>query len=344
MANLKEQESTQSLIEKLLRKSQEAFIVGVELYNKPTIHYRVEGFSFFICNAWELLLKAYLIKNEGETSIYYSKENERTISLFNCVERIFTNNKDPLRMNLERILELRNTSTHFITEEYEQIYVPFFQSSILNYTNKLLEFFGIDITEKISANFLMLSIKLSTIDPNEIRARYSKPIANKLLHTVQKINESIPEKGNDRYAVLIRHDFYITKKKDLATTSISITSDASKAAYILKEIKDMQKTCPYQRKKCIELINKRIKKDNINFINPLKPAEDEKRHNFNTSHFDLIVKFYQIKNNPKYCYKYDRSSQTLFTYSDSAIEFIISEIKKDPENIIRNLKNKQKKS
>lgn len=31
----------------LLEKSQEAFVVAVELYNKPTIKYRVEGFAFF---------------------------------------------------------------------------------------------------------------------------------------------------------------------------------------------------------------------------------------------------------------------------------------------------------
>lgn len=30
----------------LLEKSQEAFVVAVELYNKPTIKYRVEGFAF----------------------------------------------------------------------------------------------------------------------------------------------------------------------------------------------------------------------------------------------------------------------------------------------------------
>ena len=53
----------------LVDKSIEAFIVGVELYNKPTIKYSVEGFSFFICNAWELMLKAHLLKTKGNSSI-----------------------------------------------------------------------------------------------------------------------------------------------------------------------------------------------------------------------------------------------------------------------------------
>lgn len=39
------------LTEKLLDKSKEAFTMAIEIYNKPTIKYRIEGFSFFICNA-----------------------------------------------------------------------------------------------------------------------------------------------------------------------------------------------------------------------------------------------------------------------------------------------------
>lgn len=50
-----------NITDKLLNKSKEAFMMAIEIYNKPTIHYRVEGFSFFICNAWELMLKAHII-------------------------------------------------------------------------------------------------------------------------------------------------------------------------------------------------------------------------------------------------------------------------------------------
>ena len=46
----------EDLSKRLVDKSIEAFIMGLEIYNKPTIKYRIEGFSFFICNAWELML------------------------------------------------------------------------------------------------------------------------------------------------------------------------------------------------------------------------------------------------------------------------------------------------
>lgn len=46
----------ENLSNRLVDKSVEAFIMGLEIYNKPTIRYRVEGFSFFICNAWVSVL------------------------------------------------------------------------------------------------------------------------------------------------------------------------------------------------------------------------------------------------------------------------------------------------
>ena len=49
-------------INALLSKSEEAYLMSIEIINKPTINYRTEGFCFFICNAWELLLKALIIK------------------------------------------------------------------------------------------------------------------------------------------------------------------------------------------------------------------------------------------------------------------------------------------
>ena len=49
----------------------------------------------FVCNAWELMLKALLIKRNGEKSIYYidkkiknkSNKQNRTLSLEDCLKK-----------------------------------------------------------------------------------------------------------------------------------------------------------------------------------------------------------------------------------------------------------------
>ena len=94
--------------DKLLNKSKECFVMAIEIYNKPTIHYRVEGFSFFICNAWELMLKAYLIKVFGEDSIYY-KDKSRKNNFFRKLyyQKSSQTTKTPLRRNLEKVIELK---------------------------------------------------------------------------------------------------------------------------------------------------------------------------------------------------------------------------------------------
>lgn len=51
--------SEQDTADRLLEKSKEAFALAVELYNRPTLKYHAESCSIFLCNAWELMLKAY---------------------------------------------------------------------------------------------------------------------------------------------------------------------------------------------------------------------------------------------------------------------------------------------
>lgn len=161
---------------KLIEKAQEAFALAIEIYNKPTIQYRVEGFSFFICNAWELMLKAHMMSKFGADSIYYKNHPTRTITLENCLKKIFTNEKTPLRRNLEKIVELRNTSTHFITEEYEMVYIPLFQACVLNFVEKMQEFHNVDMTEIIPQNFLTLAVSMKALDESVIRAKYPEEI------------------------------------------------------------------------------------------------------------------------------------------------------------------------
>ncbi|TGX96749.1 DUF3644 domain-containing protein [Hominisplanchenecus murintestinalis] len=59
---------------------------------------------------------------------YYSDNPNRTIALEKCLQKIITNEKVPVRRNLAKIIELWNTSAHFITEEYEMVYILLFQA------------------------------------------------------------------------------------------------------------------------------------------------------------------------------------------------------------------------
>lgn len=313
----------------MIEKSKEAFVMAIEIYNKPTIKYRVEGFSFFICNAWELMLKAHMINKFGENSIYYKDNPKRTITLENCIQKIFTNEKSPLHRNLLKIIELRNTSTHFITEEYEMIYIPLFQACVLNFVEKVQEFHQVDMTEVVPQNFLTLAVSMKSLDENIIRVKYPEEIAERILDTNSSLAPMINE-NNQSFAIKIEHYHYLTKDKNKATSFVHVDKTAEAGVKIIKELKDPSNTHKYTMKTALKEINRQLQKEGIDL-------------KINSYHFDLFNKVFGLKENERYCYIHKIYAQPSYSYSMQAIELIVGEIKKDSENILNNLKKMAKK-
>lgn len=287
--------------EKLIEKSKEAFVMAIEIYNKPTIRYRVEGFSFFICNAWELMLKAHMINKFGEDSIYYKDNKDRTITLENCLHKIFTNEKSPLRRNLAKIIELRNTSTHYVTEEYEMIYIPLFQACVLNFVEKMQMFHNVDMTEVIPQNFLTLTVSMKALDESMIRAKYPEEIANKIILTNEQLEPMIAE-NNQAFAIKVEHLHFITKDKTQATSFVHVDKNAEAGVKIIKELKDPNNTHKYTMKTAIKEITRRLQLVGTDF-------------NMNQYIFDLFNKVYGIKENEEFCYVHRQYAQPSYTYS-----------------------------
>ncbi len=323
-------------VERLLDKAKEAFVLAIEIYNKPSIRYRLEGFSFLICNAWELMLKAHIINKIGENAIYYKNKPGRTINLENCLQMIFTNAKSPLRQNMAKIIELRNTSTHFITEEYEMVYIPLLQACVFNFVDKMKELHGIDMTEVIPENFITLSVRIRALDETAIRAKYTEQVAEKLLST-QTILDPMIAANNSKFAIRVEHFHYQTKDKDQATETYHIEREATEGVRIIKEIKNPNDTHKYTAKRCIEEIQKRLSRQGINLLCKGAPVI------FNQYYFGLFCSYYGLKEDERFCFTYRVQAQTTYSYSQQMIDFIVKEICKDPDHILDHLKAAKKK-
>lgn len=256
---------------------------------------------------------------------------QRTLSLENCVQKVFTNNKDPLRINLEKIIELRNTSTHFITEEYEMVYVPLFQSCVINFTEKIKAFHKIDMTTIIPQNFLTLSVSMKALNETEIIAKYPEEIATKLLNKKTDIDD-ISTNSNEKFAIRIEHYHYLTKNKDKATSFIKIDNSANSAIKIIHDVKDPNNTHKYTAKSCINTIRERLTKENITLFYNGNEAK------FTIFHFINFCKYYGLKTSEKFCYTHRQFSTPQYSYSQQIIDFIVDEIKKDPANILNKIK------
>ncbi len=121
----------------LLEKSISAIVSAIELYNKPNFEYREESFSILLINAWELLFKAKILKdnNNNIKSLYIPKKTETkkwkklkrfypkitrswnpfTISIYDAMKKLSIDNI--LKENLEILLEIRDSSVHFVNKE-----------------------------------------------------------------------------------------------------------------------------------------------------------------------------------------------------------------------------------
>lgn len=313
--------------ERLVDKSIEAFIMGIEIYNKPTIKYRIEGFSFFIVNAWELMLKAELLKR-GE-NIFFPDDPERSISVSNAVSRIYTDINTRIRLNLEKIIDLRNLSTHFITEDYEIKYAPLFQACVLNFINEVKRFHDVDVTKYIAQNFLTLSAHYDPLTNEEIKIKYSPEIAEKLIKHANDIEILSKTYDSDKFSIEIKQNLYITKKKNNADFVVAVNRDSETPVEIIKELKDPADTHKYNFSTVQKVVAEKMKKNN------LKLGYDK---GFTTHVLGLFIDFYEIKNDTKFSYCHVLGKSKSFTYSQQLIDFILEEITKNPEGFVKSLK------
>lgn len=319
----------ENLSQRLVDKSIEAFLMGMEVYNKPTIRYRIEGFSFFIINAWELMLKAELV-NRNE-SIYYKDNPDRTLSVNETINKIYSDKNTRIRLNLEKIVELRNISTHFITEDYEAKYAPLFQACVLNFVNEIKRFHNEEITKYISQNFLTVSASYEPLTNEQIKLKYPPEIAEKFIKQANEIDVLSHEYSSEKFAINIKQSLYITKKKSEADFFVSINKESKNEVALIKELKDPSDTHKYSYTNVITAVNERLKK---------KQFKLNYAPGFNQHVLNLIIDFYNIKDDKKYAYKHTIGKQTHHTYSQQFIDFIIVEIEKDPINFVNSLKRK----
>lgn len=132
--------------ERLIVKSKEAFMSSINRLNNKDSTYRTESICIFLCNAWELMLKAYLLKKGGYEKICYKRKGS-FIVLSECINRVFTNEQDPLREDLKIIKDNRNLAIHFVINKEQEFLQYKINSCIVNFINKMRDFHEIYLDE-----------------------------------------------------------------------------------------------------------------------------------------------------------------------------------------------------
>ena len=316
-------------------KSIEAFLLSIEIFNKPTIKYRLEGCVFFLCNAWELLLKAKLL-SDGK-SIYYP-DKDRTISLSDCIKDVFTNEKSPISQNLKVIVSLRNTSTHSIIPEYELLYMPFLAYCVKCYSDKLFEFFHIRISDYIKTDFLSLFVNNTVPDRAEMLSKYGDGMVSLFDKKASEMKTLLDcdEKSSIALGVTV-NVARISNKSKADFLFYSTNNPENKNVMYIDRLVDANKTHSYTHHQIANEIDKAIKDNHIPFKPIKEPSPDERHPNpplFTTACLDVYLKHYRIKEDQEYCIKIENGKNVVHKYSKKLVTKILIDIMDDPELIV----------
>lgn len=294
-------EELNKYVNALLNKSEEAYLMAIEIINKPTINYRTEGFCFFICNAWELLLKAFIINKANDiNAINYKDDLNRTIGLDECAEKVFTSTTDKTKTNISFIRNIRNKSTHLILPEFDFLLAPAFQRCLTNY-NKFFkkQFPNYNLNQKVTPY-------IALVNPGENQDVSSLILNPANLMLFDKIKGEIA--NDDSLVQTLR--LVSTKKESEADIKYTVVKDDGEKAKIINVPKNIEITHPYTTNEVIKKISESIEI-------ALGPE-----HGFTSNKFHDICKRKNIKGNQDYCYQFPYSKNSIKKYSDLTIEYI----------------------
>lgn len=167
-----------SVTRELVKKSQEAALAAVQIFNSPLITFRSEIFIVLIHIAWTYLLHAYYRKKHIEYR-YYDQKGKRKFfkktafgahkywNLRDCLN----NKKSPIdkntKNNLFFLIGLRNEIEHQMTTQLDDTVSAKFQACCFNYNHYIKKLFG----EKYAIDHLLdFSLQFSSIKEEQIKS------------------------------------------------------------------------------------------------------------------------------------------------------------------------------
>lgn len=301
---------------RLLDKSLDVFLIAIENYNKPNLKNKVEVFSILIVNAWELFLKARIIKEANKKEAIYKplKNNEDyTISIAECINILYKD-ESSIKDNLLCLVELRDKATHLLVEEIRYSLSQLFQASIINYIEAYNNNFGkIPLLEETTGMLCLIIPGNNKI--NEIKAIYGEKTDIEINNFLNKLKKLSDTYNSDNFMTNINYNVYIAKNINKSHITLQNGPGGQNAVVINKEI-DRNETHPYKFKNIV---------DKIKNLHP----------KFNQHIMHKFIKKYKILEKSEYYYEH-KNFQNTKTYSEKLVNLIKEEISKD-SNFFENI-------
>lgn len=287
---------------KLIDRSLDAFTLALEVYNRPSLKNRVESFAILMVNAWELLLKAEIIRANGLNTIFIK---DKSISITEA-SKIRLQDKDPVKINLETLVSLRDQAVHLLIPELQPQLSRLFQANVLNYQARYRNEMGNPPLAGQSVGMLSLVIDGPEPEVAIIKSNYGDVIASEVSKFLEKFKRNVEEINSNEFSIPIDYRLALVKRKDKSDLSLSIGPTGDEVI-IIREPKDPEITHPYYRNAAIEKIN------------------EQQGNVINTYSFDAVVKKHNIQKEKSTPYHFEIDGR--HRYSDKFIQWFVDNLK-----------------
>lgn len=286
----------------LMKRSLDAFTLALEVYNRPSLENRVEAFCIFSVNAWELMLKATLIKTSGSDAVF--QKNRRSISITDAVNKTLQQN-DPIRKNIEALIELRDSAIHLLIPELQPQLSRLFQANVLNYQQRYTLEMGCSPLSGQSVGMLSLVVDGANSEIALIKENYGEMTADAVAEFLDKFNKTAAEANSFEFSIPMDYRLTLSRSKKSSDLVLS-TGDNGQKAIIIRETKDPDTTHPHYRTAAISLLNS---KQDITI---------------STYSFNAVIKKHGIQKDRKSEMHYEIDGR--HRYSDNFIKWFISNL------------------
>lgn len=240
----------------LAKKSVQAAIAAIEIYNKPDFSYREEAFSLLMANAWELLLKAKWLLDHGDdvTTLYEMEPhpsdaakqrpklnrcgNPITFGAMYLAGQLLEDSNSGYgkncHENIKGLIEIRDNSAHFVNKDlnFGRRVLEFGTASLQNYLRLVTEWFGFDLSRY---NFFLMPLSFYHGFESVVAASISRYTEqeSRLLSYLESLESELDAADDDAVSMHIKTT--LTRGKTDDALAFRWTDDATAPAISITE-------------------------------------------------------------------------------------------------------------
>ena len=237
---------------RLVKKAVDAVLSAIEIYNKPDFAHREEIFAILMASAWELMLKARILKENGDaprsieiwrrrtgqdgkkTKKRFAEKNRsgnvKTITLQKAVQLVLQYEVDGISTacadNIYLLMEIRDNAIHYVNKTYgfaEKVR-EIGAASLRNFAHAVEQWFNIDLDRY---NFYLMPLAFQrppdVIEPM-LRRQLNAPTRRLFAYLTSVAAEHPPDSG-DPFAVAMRIEMKFERTSSADAMPVNVTDD-----------------------------------------------------------------------------------------------------------------------